>query len=206
MLAFCISRWISLCVWNVLVCAGRVYLCNLLTRCTQPWDACRFNYGSGATKPFKCTSLPFTHPYHQVVDIVWQGMAVESVTCLERLNAWCTGPHDVQGLWRRAVHSLEMQERQQCLNAQWQDIKQTYDAAEKNGAIYQIRTKPEKLEDSRLGLSFMIQIAESLRDKPKSPKKRWASLYTLCRSFFKTLKILTSRLDMCLLALFLRPY
>ena len=55
--------------------------------------------------------------------------------------------------------------------AQWQDIKQTYEAAEQNGAIYQIKTKPEKLEDKRLGLTFVVQIAESLRDKPKSPKK-----------------------------------
>ena len=57
----------------------------------------------------------------------------------------------------------------------WRDIQQTYEVAEQSGAIYQISAHPETVEDKRLGLQFVIQIAKSLRDKPKSPKKRFAT-------------------------------
>lgn len=58
--------------------------------------------------------------------------------------------------------------------AQWKDIKTAYHSAEEQGAIYQIRTTLEELEDKALGLPFVVQVAEALRDKPKPPKNRSA--------------------------------
>lgn len=75
-------------------------------------------------------------------------------------------------MWHRPSRRSHNMARTASFREQWRDIRQTYDTAEQSGAIYQIRAKPESVKDSQLGLQFVIQIAESLRDKPKPPKTR----------------------------------
>ena len=50
----------------------------------------------------------------------------------------------------------------------WERIEQVYRSAESSGAISKIHSSPSNLIDTVHNLKFVLQIAENLRDKPKS--------------------------------------
>lgn len=59
----------------------------------------------------------------------------------------------------------------------WERIEQVYRSAESSGAISKIHSSPSDLIDTVHDLRFVLQIAESLRDKPKDnsgKQKRYA--------------------------------
>jgi hypothetical protein len=54
----------------------------------------------------------------------------------------------------------------------WEKIVTCYASAQQQGAVYQTNTFVRILKDERLGIPFVLRIAEALRDKPNSKKKR----------------------------------
>lgn len=56
--------------------------------------------------------------------------------------------------------------------ALWDSIEQAYRKAEACGAISQINSQATNITDRGTGLTFVLQIAENLRDKPKQPSEK----------------------------------
>ena len=50
----------------------------------------------------------------------------------------------------------------------WERMRQVYESAESTGAISKIHSCPNDFIDTVHDLRFVLQIAENLRDKPKS--------------------------------------
>lgn len=55
----------------------------------------------------------------------------------------------------------------------WQRIVSSYAFALQQGAVYKTNTNTEFLQDETLGVPFILQVAEALRDKPPANKKRY---------------------------------
>lgn len=56
--------------------------------------------------------------------------------------------------------------------ALWDKITDAYEQAQRSGAAAKYKTHTQILRDPRTNIAFVLRVAESLRDKPKPPKRR----------------------------------